>query len=40
MTIDVSKPLCRGRVISLDSGKERWVPFKYEFQVSVSSVVV
>ena len=30
VTIDVSKPLCRGRVISLDSGKEWWVPFKYE----------
>ena len=30
MIIDISKPLCRGRVISLDSGIERWVPFKYE----------
>ena len=30
VTIDVSKPLCRGPLISLDSGKERWVPFKYE----------
>jgi len=30
VTIDVSKPLCRGRVISLDSGKELWVSFKYE----------
>ena len=30
VTIDVFKPLCRGRVISLDSGKEWWVPFKYE----------
>ena len=30
VTIDVSKPLCQGRVISLDSGKELWVPFKYE----------
>ena len=30
VTIDISKPLCRGRVISLDSGKELWVPFKYE----------
>ena len=30
VTLDISKPLCRGRVISLDSGKEIWVPFKYE----------
>ena len=30
VTIDISKPLCRGRVISLDSVKELWVPFKYE----------
>ena len=28
--VDISKPLCRGRVISLDSGKEIWVSFKYE----------
>ena len=30
VTIDISQPLCRGRVTSLDSGKELWVPFKYE----------
>ncbi|XP_075663044.1 uncharacterized protein LOC142632548 [Castanea sativa] len=30
VTIDISQPLCRGRVISLDSGKDLWVPFKYE----------
>ena len=30
VTIDISQPLCRGRVILLDSGKELWVPFKYE----------
>ena len=30
VTIDTSKPLCRGWVISLDSGKELWVSFKYE----------
>ena len=30
ITIDVSKPLCHGRVISLDSGKELWVSFKYK----------
>lgn len=30
VTIDISQPLCRGRVISLDSGKELWVSFKYE----------
>uniref|UniRef100_A0A7N2L2Q0 DUF4283 domain-containing protein n=1 Tax=Quercus lobata TaxID=97700 RepID=A0A7N2L2Q0_QUELO len=30
VTIDISQPLYRGRVILLDSGKEMWVPFKYE----------
>ena len=28
--MDISQPLCRGRVILLDSGKDLWVPFKYE----------
>ena len=30
VTIDISQPLCRGKVVLLDSGKEMWVPFKYE----------
>lgn len=30
VTLDISQPLCRGRVIMLDSGKEMWVSFKYE----------
>lgn len=30
VTIDISQPLCRGHVISLDNGKDLWVPFKYE----------
>ena len=30
VTMDISQPLCRGRVILLDSGKDLWVPFKYE----------
>ena len=30
VTIDISQPLSRGRVVSLDSGKELWVHFKYE----------
>lgn len=25
VTIDISKPLCRGRVIFIDTGKELWV---------------
>ena len=29
VTIDISQPLSRGRVVSLDSGKELWVHFKY-----------
>ena len=28
--VDISKPLCRGCVISLENGKEIWVSFKYE----------
>ena len=28
--VDVSQPLCRGRVICLEDGKELWVSFKYE----------
>ena len=28
--VDISKPLCPGRVISLESGRELWVSFKYE----------
>ena len=27
--VDISQPLCRGRVISLDDDKELWVSFKY-----------
>ena len=29
--VDVSQPLCRGRVICLEDGKELWVSFKYEW---------
>ena len=28
--MDVSLPLCRGQVISMDKGKKSWVTFKYE----------
>ena len=28
--VDISKPLCRGRVLSLENSKELWVFFKYE----------
>ena len=30
VTIDISKPLCRGRRISLSQGEQSWVSFKYE----------
>ena len=30
VTIDVNKPLCRGRLISLSHGEQTWVSFKYE----------
>lgn len=28
--VDISQPLCRGRVITLDDNRELWVSFKYE----------
>ena len=30
VSVDITQPLCRGRVISLDNDKELWVSFKYE----------
>ena len=30
VTIDISKPLCRGKRISLSQGEQSWVSFKYE----------
>ena len=30
VTLNISKLLCRGRVITLDDGKDLWIPFKYE----------
>ena len=30
VVIDTSRPLCRGRLITLDDGKEHWVSFKYK----------
>ena len=28
--IDITKPLCRGRIITLDSNDDRFITFKYE----------
>ena len=30
VTIDISKPLSHGRLVSLENDKELWVSFKYE----------
>ena len=30
VAIDISQPLCRGRIISLDGSCENWISFKYE----------
>ena len=30
VTLDVSLPLCKGRLISLENGEKRWVSLKYE----------
>ena len=30
VSLDISLPLCRGRLITLDNGKKHWVSFKYE----------
>ena len=28
--VDVTQPLCRGRVVNLEEGGSTWVSFKYE----------
>ena len=30
VTVDVACPLCRGRVVTLESGAKTWVSFKYK----------
>ena len=30
VAVDTSKPMCRGRKITMENGKEGWVSFKYE----------
>ena len=30
LTIDISKLVCYGRIISLEDGNEKWVSFKYD----------
>nr|POF12390.1 uncharacterized protein CFP56_52682 [Quercus suber] len=30
VAVDVTKPLCRGRMITWDQGRDRWVSFMYE----------
>ena len=30
MSLDISLPLCRGRLITLENGNKHWVSFKYE----------
>ena len=30
MLLDITRPLCRGRIISLDSNDDRFISFKYE----------
>lgn len=30
VSIDVSRPLCRGKKVSFDENKEGWVSFQYE----------
>ena len=29
VSVDITQPLCKGRVISLNNDKELWVSFKY-----------
>jgi len=37
VTMDINLPLCRGRVVTLESGEKRWVAFKCS---SVESVLL
>lgn len=30
VTLDISLPLCRGHLLSLENGEKLWVSFKYE----------
>lgn len=30
VTLDVTSPLCRGRVITMEDGQKFWAAFKYE----------
>ena len=30
VTLDISLPLCRSRLVSFENGKQLWVQFKYE----------
>lgn len=35
MVVDITLPLCRGRVITLPNGNKSWVQFKYEHLLSI-----
>ena len=30
VVVDISLPLCRGRIITLPNGNKNWIKFKYE----------
>ena len=30
IAIDITQPLCRGRIISLEDGQKHWISFKYD----------
>ena len=38
--VDITMPLCRGRIITLENDEKKWVQFKYERKSSVPLVIL
>ena len=38
--VDITMPLCRGRIITLENDEKKWVQFKYERKSSIPLVIL
>ena len=38
--VDITMPLCQGRIITLENDEKKWVQFKYERKSSVPLVIL